>query len=932
LAAAANIQTGGKGMEMLEVILPGIYLLASWLVVDGIVSAMQRKSPFWLTRQIVLTYKRYIRQVLYLRRLIFKDGHGKWNHGSLSPPVLNAVKAVGQNAEKNPESAIDMINHTVAKGNSLVLYGEQGAGKTTVLQAAVIQAARKAYQHRVIFGVVFIAAVAALFSIAPWLALLLVFSIVIWEGLLLRVPLPAYFFAGEVANGIYFPNWFDQQVKGALGGKPVFYDGPKTCLFMDAFDRLRPNQLDLLLQEIHSFSIINPKTSIIAAVRPEIDFSSVLPGASAVDILPLDDEGVRLVSEWYIAEQAGTLNAFDRDREEQFLKQLQQYGLSKAQGMGRNPFWIKMMVTVGKVGPSKARLLHQFFEQKMLRGSRAALDEESPVEIYRNALSYLSLAMHEDGSTGLHTREEFQQGYHAVQTSMKETPYSADDCFSAAHQAGLIEYEPGRKIEFVHPLLQDYFTAHALHLKNDWNYVKEKAEDLSWWAALFLLSGIIETGGNHGKVDELMATLIENDTSIRHHLAAFGIHHGMESPSGHIIPQVVQGLARLTTSGYGAGEQQAIEYLVSSVGEAVVDLFEEMYQSPDPRLQLIATILLCAAGVSRCNELLLEKPIHETLPLFQSLGAPAIEHLIQQLDSDDDVICYRASELLTALGPVIYDYVQPALQHPRARVRRYISRVIARIGGDAAYPLLFQALSDEDYDVWYQAADGLRNSSSTELAFLQRELKNPKLNPQLEKRIHIILSSKPAVAQETVGIDVDQDFDMDARKIEGPSRTMGDPSAFQALLKPGFRFGSMRRKEGRAVRSRTYSVSETRTGSTAERGGADVPVQNQAVHFAKYDNPPDFERILSRLGHPNVFIRSAAIEEVQKFGSTMTPYLLRALETANDQQVDGILDALAEVANINSLKMLRSFRDKAVDPAIRKKADRVIQRSRLRTL
>jgi hypothetical protein len=79
-------------------------------------------------------------------------------------------------------------------------------------------------------------------------------------------------------------------------------------------------------------------------------------------------------------------------------------------------------------------------------------------------------------------------------------------------------------------------------------------------------------------------------------------------------------------------------------------------------------------------------------------------------------------------------------------------------------------------------------------------------------------------------------------------------------------------------------------------------------------------------------VRSAAIEEVRKFGTMLVPYLLKALETDNKAQVEGVLDALAEVANINSLKTLRAFRDKAIDPAIRKKADRVIQRSRLRTL
>jgi HEAT repeat protein len=916
-------------MEILEGVLSVVYVFVGLLVVDGIVSALQRRTPFWMTRQILRAYIRYGKQTAYLWRLIDRD---RQKSREVSLPVSRAIKAVGQD-KSTEEPVVDIIERAVMEGSSLVLSGEQGAGKTIALQEVIRLTAQRAFRSRIAAAVIFVVVAAVLVLIAPWMALLWAASFVFWETVLFRTPLPLYLHADGAGGGTGLLAWYEHQVVERLGGKPLFHEDNWVTLFVDGVDQLQPHQVYSFFQDLLSYQVLYPQANVIVNIRPEIDLSDVDFDAPQYVIQPLDDEGLRVFIAGYLQKQAVDVHTNIPERINQHLQQLEASGLSGPNSIARNSFWLEIMLSTGSYSHNKASLLTHYTEQNLREVFTIDARSEQTLALFRSALAQVSLAMQPYGFSGLTNQAEIQHQHEVVNKILNSSSFTVDTFFSTAKKAGIIEYEAGRLIQFSHPLLQIYFAAYAIYLKDDWEDVRRKTEDLSWWPAIFLLGGLLEATGNKDRLKELTDFLTSDEASIRQYLAIYGIHRGLGEVSQDFSNKVAQGLMQRTPAGFGSSEQQAIEQLVMLVGEDAVELFENMYHSQDPHQQLIATILLCATGIPQCDDLLLNRPVQETLPVFQSLGSPAIAYLITKLESDDDVICYRASELLIAMGKPVLDFMGNELYNPQARVRRYVTRIIARISGEGAFQLLYLALEDDDYDVWYEAADGLRALGSSALAALKQCAEDPSIEPHLQKRIELILSAKLPKPKEAAKIDVAQDYDPDTSKIQGPSPAMGDPSAFQVLLKPGFRFTRSGRKEGSAFRPRPYQISASGTGAVSRKSALEAPpVQNEAARFEKFDFPPDFEQLLNRLRHTNVYVRSAAIEEVRKFGTMLVPYLLKALETDNKAQVEGVLDALAEVANINSLKTLRAFRDKAIDPAIRKKADRVIQRSRLRTL
>jgi HEAT repeat protein len=914
------------------ILLPVVYLLAGLLVLDGIVSSLQKKAPFWMTRQILQAFYRYGKQTLYLRRLL-KEERTRKKSDTRNIPISSIFKAKKQSFSTLPEPITMIIQQAILKGSSLVVYGDQGTGKTTALRAAVLHTAQQAYRRRILAALLFIVVLIALLFVVPWLALLWVVSYIFWETLLFRVPLPLFLFADEAAGGTSILAWYEHQVIEHMGGKPLFHDENWVTLFIDGADRLQPHQIYSFLQDLHSYLVLNPSANVIVTVRPEIDLSDVEIDAPIYEMQPLDEDSVKLFIEWCLERRAVETIGTGNLQLEDYLQLLKENGLTGENGLGRNPYWLEIMIFTERFDRSKARLVHYYSKYQLSRILTAETHIEEVGDLIRSALAQMAISMQPYGSSGMRSQAEIQHERDSVKMILEGSFLGVDTFFSCAQATGLIELVENRKLKFKDPLLQDYFTAFALYRKEDWESVKRKAEDLTWWPAIFLLGGILDAEGKQDRLIDLTAHLTSEDASIRQYLVTFGMLSGIGKIPQKYMDIIVDGITRRAPKGFGLGEQQAVEQLVLLAGDEVMELFEVMYQSREPHRQLIATILLCAAGIPECDNILLNKPVQEALPVFQKLGSPAIEYLIHRLDSDDDVICYRASELLIALGRPVLDIIGNSLYHPRARVRRYVSRIIALISGEGAFQLLYLALADSDYDVWYQAADGLKNLGGDAQAILQRCADDPSTDIDLKKRIELILSAHITTFEEFVRVDAASDYDPDTTKVEGPSRSMGDPNAFQVLLKPGFRFGRAGRKEGRSLRQRPYQISSSGTGISSTTGETDEGSRiSESLHFENMDFPPDFEQLLKRLSHHSVFVRSAAIEEVRKFGATLVPYLLKALKTDDKAQLEGVLDGLAEVANINSLKALRTFRDQAIDPDIHKKAERVIQRAKLRTM
>jgi hypothetical protein len=919
-------------MDVLKVMLPAVYLIASLLILDGLFSLLKKKTSFWLTRQIIASYIRYFKQVSYLRQIVLEDKQVHKPHRITKPVDASILKAVEHRSKPSPEPVVEILQRAARSGQPMILYGEPGAGKTTALHAVVLQTAQHAFWVRAAAGFIFLLIALILIFTASWAAFLWLISFVLFETLFFRETIPVYLEASQAANASGISQWCDDRLNSQLGGQPSYHVRPWFTLFVDAVEELHTHQIDTLFSDlrmsISRYTIVN----VIAAVRTDIDLSDAFCSAAEYEMLGLDDTAIRQLAEIIVNDDA------QPDRAQYFLQQLDDKGLIGDDGLGRNPFWLKLMLDTGYFSRSKGRLLHTYCEWKIggeiLSGSR----ETVSVDMVLTALATLSLSMHQNGLSGFRGEEQVRQGYEVVRANLEYTLLSVEDCFEISANAGLIHYEAGKTLRFTHALFQDYFTAHGIiQFSVDWELVRQKAENLDWWSSLFLLGGLAEVHYGIETVQVLTDTLINEGGTIEHYLAALGILYDLEEIPMQPIQNVCIGFSNLILGGYGQSVQPAIEQLMLVAGYEIATVFEEMYHSPDPQIQILAAILLCTAGIPACDDFLLNKPVEVTLPVLRVLGIQAVEFLLYRLESDDDVVGYRATELLVGIGKPALESIGNALHHKNARVRRYVTRAITRIGGEDAFQLLFHALADEDYDVWKQAADGLSKLGGDTLMLLRRCAEDPTTPSHLKERIELIFSGKISTPIKAEKIDVASDFDPDTSKIAGPSRAMAEPSAFHLLLKPGVRYGIYRRREGRALRHRSYQIRASGTGMApaptwSEGEGAHVHVQNETAHLEQLGLPPDFEDLLKRIGHEDVFVRSAAIEDVRKFGCTLVPYLLKALDTDDRLLLEGLLDALAEVANMNSVSAMRRFRDKAFDPIIRKKAERAIERMRMRTL
>jgi hypothetical protein len=917
-------------MDILKVMLTVVYLMASWLILDVFFSLLKKKTSFWLTRQIIASYIRYLKQVSYLRQIVLEDNLFQKPYWLKKRPEVSILKAVEHHLKPSPEPVVEILQRATRSGQPIILYGEPGAGKTTALHAVVLQTAQQAYRVRAAAGLIFFLIAIMLVLTAPWAAFLWLFSFMLFEILFFRETIPVYLEASQAAGGPGISQWCDDRLNNQLGGQPSYQVRPWFTLFVDAVEELQTHQINTLFSDLRMSMSRYTRVNVIAAVRTDIDLSDAFCSAAEYEMLGLDDTAIRQLAEIIVNDDAQPYRA------QHFLQQLDDKGLIGDNGLGRNPFWLKLMLDTGYFSRSKGRLLHTYCEWKIggeiLSGSR----ETVSVDMVLTALATLSLSMHQNGLSGFCGEEQVLQGYEVVRANLTYTLLSAEDCFEIAANTGLIHYEAGKTLRFTHPLFQDYFTAYGIiQFSADWELVRQKAENLDWWSSLFLLGGLAEAHYGIESVQVLTDTLINEGGTIQHYLTALGILYDLEKIPTQSIHNVCKGFSNLLLSGFGPSEQQAIEQLMLVAGYEIATVFEEMYHSPDPQIQILVAILLCTAGIPECDDFLHNKPIEVTLPILKALGTQAVEFLLYRLESDDDVVGYRATELLVGIGKPALELIGNALHHKNARVRRYVTRAITRIGGEDAFQLLFFALADDDYDVWKQAADGLSKLGGDTLMLLRRCAEDPTTPSHLKERIELIFSGKISTPIKAEKIDVAGDFDPDTSKIAGPPRTMAEPSAFHLLLIPGVRYGTFRRREGRALRQRSYQIRASGTGTVptpAWSEGEGALVQNETAHLEQLGLPPDFEDLLKRIGHEDVFVRSAAIEDVRKFGCTLVPYLLKALDTDNRLLLEGLLDALAEVANMNSVSAMRRFRDKTFDPIIRKKAERAIQRMRMRTL
>ena len=92
-------------------------------------------------------------------KILNNKDFAQWKPQTARYVALQAIKA--QDAkQRTPQPAMETLEAMLQRGESIVLLGEPGAGKTTILQALTYQLAHRAYYHNLWLwsGLLFVAA------------------------------------------------------------------------------------------------------------------------------------------------------------------------------------------------------------------------------------------------------------------------------------------------------------------------------------------------------------------------------------------------------------------------------------------------------------------------------------------------------------------------------------------------------------------------------------------------------------------------------------------------------------------------------------------------------------------------------------------------------------------------------------------------------
>ena len=509
-------------------------------------------------------------------------------------------------------------------------------------------------------------------------------------------------------------------IRRSLRSHGAFLDNPeidellREKRFLLLFDGINELPSQKARQNLTNFRRENPGTPMIFTTR-DLGVGGDLDIGKKLEMQPLNETQMREFVKRYLPEQG-----------EEMLRQLG----GRLREFGETPLLLWMLCslfkTTGKVPPNLALVFRQFCQSYYDQ-----LKQDVPISDESRRWCPLILQQLAWKMTQGREATELQVAISQSEAEEILTGYLQDEKFDQPRNRAmkwledlsnhhLLELGENHQIEFLHQLIQEYFTAEFL-LKllpslGDDELQRAYLNYLKWTEPLALMLELVEDKAQALRVVRLA---LEVDLRLGARLA------------GKVKPQFQVQTVELI-EGLEVVQQQKIELLGITGSNQAISPLQQALNDEDNSVRFSAAEALGNIGELVVSSLI--QYLHYEDHLVRSSAAKALGNigneaavmaLIQALNDEDNSVRSSAAD---ALGKISNEAAVPALiqalNNEDDSVRSSAAKALGEIGNEAAVTALIKALNDENYLVYLSVCFALENIGELVVFFLIQALQS----------------------------------------------------------------------------------------------------------------------------------------------------------------------------------------------------------------
>ena len=470
----------------------------------------------------------------------------------------------------------------------------------------------------------------------------------------------------------------------------------------DALDEVSGKLREDMLSELQKFLKSERYSSvpIVISVRSRQDPSGRFVSLPVLEIQDLSDKAVKALIRAYESEE---------DTEREIWERLDKQNLLGEGELGRNPYWLQLMLESKVFHGSKGQILDEAVDRLLQRELREKPDmgrlySQIPDAEIQARLTKDALAALAEEMSHQHLRSIFENDALSILTAVlenrwKNIPIKAHDVLGLARDAQLISYR-SEFLYFSHRLVQEFLSAWSLKEREKELtsiYLKSLIQDSDWWETLLMLGSLVQDQ------NQFACNVLGDGLDVQQCFLAVTLIKVTGEHDSLTVKRVTDFFADSLGTGLTPEHKEAAKVLINIAEPAVFDALDRVARD---KKKINGQAILVYMG---------------------ELGAGsqyAAELVIQHLS--DNLFRNSAIEALIHIGSKAIDPLVTVLEEENPWVRRAAIEALGKIGGVGVVALLVELLNDSD--VRRAAIEALgQTGDSSAVAPVVESLRDPDL-------------------------------------------------------------------------------------------------------------------------------------------------------------------------------------------------------------